>query len=606
MANIFDQLDGAAKKTVESIESADRAVGKLSRSVLEGGKGFEDLVASVGELSSMTRQASGAIGDLVGVIPGLGAAGRFISGLGGIMGNLVGVVESLGKAYIGSLNAFDSFSSGLRRIDADMYDLTLRFGGTFDEARKFADGLLSASRRVSGAEFGFINVTELQETAKQLAGNRITFEKFSDTVSTSAGTMDLLTTATLQAGASGLETSDYFSKLGDAIMKQGLNTEGAVEQIASFREVADDTGLTVSSVAGALNDLSNSFAQIGLSADFGRPLLTGFARTLDDMGLGIENAIGLSGELSGALASLTTDYATAFITAQRGGMDLGSGGVLGAGIQLQARLLDAQSSGDEEAQADIARDLATGLKDTLASFAGGQIVTVQDAAANPALEAQFFAQTKILQDMYGINENSAARTLELLTGLDEATRTGDQDAADALAQQIEQQISARDETLDLMDKQNALTAGILAESMMQTRALLYLPRTLGQQMIMEPANAALESQFETMQKSVIGFQEKALSSVSNMESEGDIMGQLNSLFSTQKDSLEASANRLSENTVAAQAGTNPGVQTTQRTGNESIDRLITSMERLIGELRQGNSGRNSAAAAGGAGYTGGR
>jgi hypothetical protein len=574
--NILSSGEESAQKFEEAVVSAKNSVEALTKSVFSSGKGFEGLVKSTKELKSFAKTSTAALGKLGEHVPGVKSATGAIAGLGGMVSSVIGIIADLGDVYMESLNAFDSFSAGLREMDDDMFSLAATFGGTFEEAKSFTDGIGMLSRQVSGADFAYISPAELKETATQLAGNRIALDRFSDTVISSAGTMDLLTTATLQAGASGLGTQDYFAKLGDAIMKQGLDSQQAAEQMASFRDVADETGLTVQSVADTLNNLANSFSKLGLSADFGRPLVTGFARTLDDMGLGIENAIELSSDLSSALAGLTTDYAMAFVTAQRGGMDLGGGGVLGAGIGLQARLLEAQQSGDEQAQADISRDLVTGLKDTIASFAGGQIVTVQEADANPALAATFYTQTKLLQDMYGIDQQSSARTLDLLSDLDGAIKSGNEDAADKLAEQIETSIQNRDETLDLMDKQNALTASILAETMVQTRALMFLPRAMGEESIMGPANEMITSGLDFGQDKLLSFQEKMIGQISEMGQDDTIADSLAVLLSEQKaSSSRAEGGLIDEIAEAAEKG-GAGGRTERASGQTD----------LIGEIRE--------------------
>ncbi len=80
----------------------------------------------------------------------------------------------------------------------------------------------------------------------------------------------------------------------------------------------------------------------------------------------------------------------------RGGMNC-SGGVFGASIEMQARMMDAEKSGDQSA---MAKEMISAMKGTLQSFTGDDIVTVQEARESPELQKTFVMQQKILQDMY--------------------------------------------------------------------------------------------------------------------------------------------------------------------------------------------------------------
>lgn len=599
MASIFDQLNNAAKDSISSIKNAEAAVKSLTRSATESGKGFDSVLQSLKSSEQFSRSLTKSISGFIDVIPGFGAAASVINDVGGALSSTVGITGKLGEAYKETLNLSDSFSSGLRVMDAQLFDLGLRFGGTFEEAKNFTDGLLEESAKVSKVDFGYINSSELIEAVNKLSNSRISFDRMSESISTTSGNMDLLTASILQSGASGLESSSYYDKLGDAIMKQGLSAEGAMEQIAGFSEISKDTGLTVSSVANSLNDLANSFSQMGLSADFGRPFIKGFANTLDGMGLGIENAIGLSGQLSKSLASLTTDYATSFITAQRGGLDVGSGTALGAGIQLQARLLDAQASGDEQEQANIAQEMSLALRDTLASFTGGEIVTVQEAAENPMLETQFYTQSKILQDMYNIDQNSSARTLELLSELDEAISSGNEDLSSELSKQIEEQIDARDQSLDLMMKQNALTSGILNETMVQTRALLYMPRIMAESNIFEPANDYMFEQFENMQSELNKIQRNSIGSLNREGNEPNSFEQIVKSF---EESVLSSAKEELKNAV--ESNNLPKDENNNYLDINLINRIFNKIDNFVSTVTESSSFRQSGRIAGAAGHSG--
>ena len=160
-------------------------------------------------------------------------------------------------------------------------------------------------------------------------------------------------------------------------------------------------------------------------------------------------------------------------------MDIGGGGstgVLGSSIGLQAAMMEAEQTGD---QSNIAAQLAGGLRDTLASFTGGSIVTVGQAAENPAMQSAFYTQQQLLTKQYGMDQQSATRTLEMLAGLDEAIQSGDTDLQAELQGQISEQMSADDKTLDLQEKMNRGIGSLVALFMANNRMMYEQTRILG-------------------------------------------------------------------------------------------------------------------------------
>ena len=81
-------------------------------------------------------------------------------------------------------------------------------------------------------------------------------------------------------------------------------------------------------------------------------------------------------------------------------------------------------------------------------------MTVQQAN-DPSMANQYYVQQQMLKGQFGISApGSAARVLDMLSKLDEATRTGDQEAQKKLAKQIEEEAKGRDANLDIMEKMN--------------------------------------------------------------------------------------------------------------------------------------------------------
>jgi hypothetical protein len=283
----------------------------------------------------------------------------------------------------------------------------------------------------------------------------LTQEQLSQTVQTGAGIIELYGAAAAFAESTSMSMAGAADMLNVLMNKQGKSAQEATNMMGMYIGVAEKTGLSVDKVSKSLNSAVSNFAKIGMAADFGKPIMEGFAKTMTDMSLGIEESVALSEKLTGSLASLANNYGMAYLTFQRGGLDIGGGGgggVLGSSIALQSAYLDAEKTGD---QAAIGDQLVRGMRDTLASFTGGDIVTVQQANEDSSLQNQFYIQQQMLKSSFGISDdNSAARVLDMLSRLDEATRTGDVEAQDKLKEQIAKEKQGRDKTLDEMEKVN--------------------------------------------------------------------------------------------------------------------------------------------------------
>lgn len=458
-------------ETIGNIEKAASAASgsmdSFNESLLKTGKGI-DAIRNLSSTFSGLTTAIGAVGEKFPLIGGgIGGLTKGLSGLADGFSKTIGA----GQALVGS---YDGMSGYFRGLDTDVYNTMAGFGLTFNEARKLSDQLSSIGSDMSNADFGFQNVVDVRAAYLKFAEVGIPLEKLSSTIRTSSGDFQFMAVAMLQAKAAGLEMSQYVGYIENAVRNQGLTMQEATEQVAMFSQVSKETGLSIEDVATTLNGVASGYTKIGISANFARPLMEGFGRTLKGMGLGIKDSVELTQSFTKALASIPTDYSKAFITAQRGGLNIPGGagaGVLNPAIQMQARLLRAQRNEGGESQEDISRELAKGMKDTIASFAGGSIVTVEQAANDTGLQQAFYTQTEMLKSLYGMNDDSAIRTLDLLSDLDKALASGDVDLATEIGKQMDAATEAENSTKSSMDKLNAIATGQLSQAMTQTRLL---------------------------------------------------------------------------------------------------------------------------------------
>jgi hypothetical protein len=458
LKEITADADATSKALTEAASSIERLSRLGSQTTKEVGgitNAFGDLETSALRLTSALKGGVTAVTSILSATPALGP---LFEGLGKNIGFSVDVLDTFigvaSDALELAFNLFDAPSRDVRSFADGVFDLNKRFGGTIEQAFVFAD-VMKAETMSPFARALHLTRDEMIAFANATGRTNITLEQQGKIVDTGIGRTNLLAATMALASASSLTVTEGAGLLNTALNKQGKSAQDALEIMGLFTGVARETGLSIDDVSSNLNSAVGNFTKLGISADFGVPLLQGFARVMMDMGLGIENATDLTTGLSSALASLTTDYANAYIMFQRGGLEMGGsggGGALGASIGLQAEVLKADRTGD---QSSLATQLAKGMRDTLASFTGGNIVTVEQADKSPELQTQFYTQQQLLQNQFGIKDAASAnRTLELLAQIDDATRAGDLDAKASLEKQLTHEKEGRDLTLDEFEKAN--------------------------------------------------------------------------------------------------------------------------------------------------------
>jgi hypothetical protein len=508
--------DGVTKAVKELGDSVGRitALGNEIRTaeiaVSSYNNAFADLSKSIKSVTNLGGVVSSAFGGISSSLTGTSSAMTDFFDLTQKSFNLLGnVAGGTLQAFESVANLFDGPSRQIRAFDNDIFKLNKRFGGTVGEASKFADAL----KTETGSQFSrslYLTREELSKFAKATTHTQLTLEQLSETVETSFGQTNLLAASTAFAEATGMSYSSVASNLNEIINKQGVSVGQAAEMLGVYAGTAEATGLSVDFVARSLNSAVSGFSKLGVSADFGRPMLEGFSRVVKDMGLGLSEAGSLATSLSSSLAGLSTDYANAFIVTQRGGLETAAGGgALGASIGLQSEILSAEKTGD---QAKLASDLAGAMKETLASFAGGEIITVSEAADSPELQSQFYVQQQLLQSQFGIRDQASAnRTLEFLKQLDGATREGNTQAMESLEKQIQNEREGRDVLLDEFEKANRelqiqsnLLAVVAREPLMELKKL---GGTFNKNWILPTIEAAGEESRNFVSKSGPGMQD---------------------------------------------------------------------------------------------------
>jgi hypothetical protein len=583
------KISGVLSSIEEAIESASGALNDLNNQALKGGIGFDTLINSVEKSVSVVKNLTTSIGELGSSLT-LGLDFGLISGSFSKLGDLFELIIGNGARLAGIFNSvgkgIDSVTGFSRELNATLFDSVTKFNGSFESAKRFSDYIINSAQDYASAEFGFITPADRIAAVKGLEQAGIPLEHMTDTINSAAGSMDLLNTSFLHSKSIGLSTESYLDLLGNAMTKQGLSSQKSAEQMSMFGEVSSETGIRVTDVARSLEGVSSKFTKLGVTANFGKPILQSFATSLNTMGLGFMNAIELSESLSTSLAKLTSDYSAAYITFQRGGLDIGSGGgALGASIGLRSELLKSQKG--ETDQGQIAAKLADAVKKTISSFTGGQIITVQQAAEDPALQKTFYTQTELLKGLYGIADTADQdRTLELLQQLGEATTKGDADLQAELGKQLQEAMTGQSKTLSFEEKTAASTAGTYAELQLMNKLLIESLRISGD---------SLSGVFSEFQKTAMDSPEaqqilKDLNARAPEEMKFDFEGVLNKLQSSTGDGLNKLAEKIGNideigmSVATALSGTTLNVSNPN--GDNAINGLKVSIDSLVQKLSE--------------------
>ena len=460
-----------ADELTNSINSAESSWGELNKSILQGGASFQNTISTMKQINSVAGGVATAFGGIIGVVPGLGGVTGAFGKIGGAITGMLNLITKVPEAYLQVIRGIDLFTQVQRDLKTEMFGLSAAFGGGLANAQEFTDFLTQFASTVVGEDFGHIGLSEMNKALGEVVKNKVPMDFLRESIETTAGSTDALTSSILQAAALGMGTEDYYKRLGDAIYGQGLSSQGAMEQMASFKQISEETGLTIGTVADAMQGLSSDYRKLGLNADFNTSIIRGFSYTMNDMGLGLENVGSLSKNLGSSIADLANNPGMAFITAQLGGLGTASGGALNPMIQMQAQLLSGEDQGE------FGETMLNAMKGLIENMGGGQIITLEEAAESPQLQMIYMRQNELLKGMYGLDAQTSVRTLDLLDRLGTATDDQRKDIVDELTNQINEGKDFRNDTISIEEQANRELASIFAEVSFHTKDLQNIARS---------------------------------------------------------------------------------------------------------------------------------
>jgi len=450
--------------TLSKLSSISESIGK---GLLTGTSGFEDITSAAKNATEIFGETGKAMSSIIGSIPGMGGYASAMNAAFGTIGKAgAGAISALSDLTKETILFGDSISKPIRESDKSMFELTKSFGMGIDAARGLTDSIPTQALTDFSRSM-FLSTGELKGFLAAAGQQNMSIEKLTEGITTAYGELDFYTVATAQASAAGISAGQAAQLFDTMISRQGMSTQQASETMAGFSKVAEETGINFQTVSRTLNDSVSSFAKLGMTADFGRPILESFAKTVKEVGLGIDVATESTTDLVRAMGGLSSNYGLAYMTQLRGGGGP-AGGVLGSSIEMRQNMREAEATGDQGA---MALETAKQMKEMIASMTGGNIITLEQAAGSPDLQSQFYMQGQMLSQ-YGINDTGTQDAiLDLLSKIDQASAMGDSQGQAELAEQLSKEIEGRDKTMGEMDKLNISLGSLEAQLATTSRDL---------------------------------------------------------------------------------------------------------------------------------------
>jgi hypothetical protein len=449
-------------ETTERIDLMSNSIGVATKKIQEAGLEIASLGKNLEVFDKLTSSSIDSENSIAALRDSMVSLSEIASSMPGFelqIETAKALNDSFQTAILAGA-ALDEPTEKFRMFTSAVNLLGRSFGMTEDEANKLRGSIAKMASDSENADFYF-SAKELTDTALGLMEVGVSSKFLEEEVSTLNNSFNATEAVLFKSRVTGDSVSSTMSQLKKDIYDVGMTVEDSTLQFAGINLTSGKTGLSMDTVRSALEGASASFRTLGMSTDFAKPFLEGFVTTLEKVGLGIGNASSLAASMSRAIGSLATDYGKAYFTFQQGGLDFGgSGGVLGAGLGLRARMLEAEKTGE---QGDMALDMAKAMRQTIQNMTGRDIVTVQEAAGDPALEAIYAIQESIMKD-YGISGTEADRTLELLKDLDGTQNTSKEELKERLDKLNEDTKSVQEKTFSEQQKANASLSKMIAQN----------------------------------------------------------------------------------------------------------------------------------------------
>jgi len=269
----------------------------------------------------------------------------------------------------------------------------------------------------------------------------------------------------------GLDVSKAAELITSRYMKFGEVSQDVSKQILQVSKASAETGINIEIAQNQIVQASEPLAIFGRKSGESAKLWATFTNALKNK-IPIQEVGKLVQRVTKSMADMNLQ-SRAFIS-QMSGMAQGAG-ALGGALKMELAM---------RGPGGLKRNMQA-LTQTLARFGGGRVITLQQAAENPALQMQFQLQRQMVGQLTGVQGGQAqARVLEVLqkmqsggiSQLDASKTLKDLTATGSKAQ--EASLTALDRIATIISAGNSILTGISATDAVMSRYLKTISNTL--------------------------------------------------------------------------------------------------------------------------------
>ena len=367
-----------SRRAAEANSVLTDTLGKQTHELLTTAMGFKNL-SNVVDVSAEFLKKFGVAAVLVGKEQGR---------------SIINPVSESGDAIRAFSAELSRINDGMRQVivvqNAARQSIVMLGGSLADgdaAAAKYPDTL----RKMSGMlGISTKDLHSMSEKLRDVPGMMGAVEGSMTGVGTLAGTtvmpMAVLATTMRAFGMSAQEASEFGRR---GLFEFGQEAGRTFKQIGLMADAQKQTGISGKVVTEQIEQASKGLAIFGQGSAVAAGVWTTFMTSLKGSGVPIAEIGNMVTRLTESFAgmSLQTRAAISSFSGLGGGRT-----AIGGALQMEINL---RAPGGFEKNLEM-------MTSTLSKFAGGRIITLEEAAANPQLEAQFVVQRNMLAKLSGI------------------------------------------------------------------------------------------------------------------------------------------------------------------------------------------------------------
>jgi hypothetical protein len=418
--SVPETADTVAKALADATEKANKYA-ESTKAASDGNIVFSDsmsaLVSGIGDGGKAIASTMGIIGSTItGVFKNLASYPAIALSVMESSRNMFNPLAESSSLMAGPIAHFNTAMKDLIKVQDPARIGFVRLSAGIDAANEAASAYPATLRRMAVAYS--VTTIELDEMSKSLQGIPIIMNQQSkvtkDVVGAQASMVSQTGSLIQISKAFGMSTTEATTRATRGYKEFNQTVEDTVRSMASISAASRATGVDRKIADEQIVAASTGLAIFGQKSDAAANTWTTFTKSLKDT-VPIQKVGELVKEVTDRIAGMSVQN-RAFISMMSGATQ----GRSAMGGALQMELAMRSPEGMEKH--------LNALTSTLSQFAGGKIITLEEAAKNPQLEIQFQLQREMLSKVTGITDaQNQNRVLEVLKGV----QSGGMSAIDA-------------------------------------------------------------------------------------------------------------------------------------------------------------------------------